>query len=393
MMRKAGHTWFAHKLRIAMERPLESSARCHSVLVCLAVRASKLDFRLAMSSACIVEDQGGETRGFVSWMLKVGSARTVYSHCIWPYVWWFPCQKYRLYTVYIWFWPALAIGCCLLVSATKKRCMFWACIKRQQEPEFEGWALWVQLFPHMHTKHYDSRQKHERSQRHTHIIMLLMFRQPISPHIHPQHKDSRHTLTCTYTHTQTYTQIWRSAVMFKLSCSALKASAWSAKIVDTHSHTQTYTHIHTHTHTWRWAVMFKPSRSALTDSSMVSKPWLCLLRRATSNAAASCALQGFVCIDKLLRHRRTQHLSSNAFLWMPHVLWRCLWNDERLCVTKVVLPWRRSATVLPWLCTVIPLRRSATVLPWMCTVLVWRRSATVLTWRWTVLVWRRSATS
>jgi len=31
----------------------------------------------------------------------VGLARTVYMHCIWPYIWWFPCQKYRIYTVYI----------------------------------------------------------------------------------------------------------------------------------------------------------------------------------------------------------------------------------------------------------------------------------------------------
>jgi len=30
----------------------------------------------------------------------VGLARTVYTHRIWPYVWWFPCQKYCMYTVY-----------------------------------------------------------------------------------------------------------------------------------------------------------------------------------------------------------------------------------------------------------------------------------------------------
>ena len=30
----------------------------------------------------------------------VGLARTVYLHRIWPYVWWFPCQKYRIYTVH-----------------------------------------------------------------------------------------------------------------------------------------------------------------------------------------------------------------------------------------------------------------------------------------------------
>ena len=30
----------------------------------------------------------------------VGLDRTVCLHRIWPYVWWFPCQKYRTYTVY-----------------------------------------------------------------------------------------------------------------------------------------------------------------------------------------------------------------------------------------------------------------------------------------------------
>ena len=45
-----------------------------------------------------------------------GLARTVYIHRIWPYIWWFPWQKYRIYTVYIWFWPTLfmcEVLCCL----------------------------------------------------------------------------------------------------------------------------------------------------------------------------------------------------------------------------------------------------------------------------------------
>ena len=32
-----------------------------------------------------------------------------YIHHIWPYIWWFPCQKYRIHTVYIWFGPTLHI--------------------------------------------------------------------------------------------------------------------------------------------------------------------------------------------------------------------------------------------------------------------------------------------
>jgi len=40
----------------------------------------------------------------------VGLARTVYQHRILPNVWWYPCHKYRIYTVTplnIWFWPTL----------------------------------------------------------------------------------------------------------------------------------------------------------------------------------------------------------------------------------------------------------------------------------------------
>ena len=33
----------------------------------------------------------------------VGLAKTVYFHRILPYNWWYPCQKCRVYTVYIWF--------------------------------------------------------------------------------------------------------------------------------------------------------------------------------------------------------------------------------------------------------------------------------------------------
>jgi len=41
--------------------------------------------------------------------IYVGLARVVYIHRIWPYIWWFPCQKYRIHTVYIWSWPTLYI--------------------------------------------------------------------------------------------------------------------------------------------------------------------------------------------------------------------------------------------------------------------------------------------
>ena len=34
---------------------------------------------------------------------------TVYMHRVWPYIWWLPCQKYRIYTVYERLWPTLCI--------------------------------------------------------------------------------------------------------------------------------------------------------------------------------------------------------------------------------------------------------------------------------------------
>ena len=46
-------------------------------------------------------------KGYIA--IYVGLARTICIHRIWPYTWWFPCQKYRIYTVYIWSWPTLYI--------------------------------------------------------------------------------------------------------------------------------------------------------------------------------------------------------------------------------------------------------------------------------------------
>jgi len=46
-------------------------------------------------------------RAMFAYRRNVGLARTVYIHRIWPYIWWIPCQKYRIYSVYIWFWSTL----------------------------------------------------------------------------------------------------------------------------------------------------------------------------------------------------------------------------------------------------------------------------------------------
>jgi len=57
----------------------------------------------------------------------VGLARTVYTQRIWPYVWWFPCQKYRIYTVYTYTWMVLAIPTDL--SSSGLPCKKWRRIK------------------------------------------------------------------------------------------------------------------------------------------------------------------------------------------------------------------------------------------------------------------------
>ena len=62
----------------------------------------------------------------------VGLARTVYIHRIWPYFWWFSCQKYRIYTVYLWFWLTLYIrslaAACLTDGFVCKPCRTCICV-------------------------------------------------------------------------------------------------------------------------------------------------------------------------------------------------------------------------------------------------------------------------
>jgi hypothetical protein len=39
------------------------------------------------------------------------------------YIWWFPCQKYRIHTVYLWFWPTLHILHVHIEGAMYIRCI------------------------------------------------------------------------------------------------------------------------------------------------------------------------------------------------------------------------------------------------------------------------------
>jgi len=55
----------------------------------------------------------------------LGLARTVYMHRIWPCTWWSPCQKYRIYTVYTWFWPILHMFAWVQGACLPKRNAVW----------------------------------------------------------------------------------------------------------------------------------------------------------------------------------------------------------------------------------------------------------------------------
>jgi hypothetical protein len=78
----------------------------------------------------------------------VGLARTVYIHRIWPYIWWNPCQKYRIHTVYIWFWPTLSIW------STLTTCLWSTCLPQEVLPQSN--------YPHNypHYPHYPHNYPH-----------------------------------------------------------------------------------------------------------------------------------------------------------------------------------------------------------------------------------------
>ena len=48
-----------------------------------------------ITSSNLAGDECGQAMGTRD-LLQLGLARTVYIHRIWPYIWWFPCQKYRI---------------------------------------------------------------------------------------------------------------------------------------------------------------------------------------------------------------------------------------------------------------------------------------------------------
>jgi hypothetical protein len=58
---------------------------------CLVNRPCVVNYPFVVNHPCVANT--GE-----AYWLWLRSARTVYRHRTWPYIWWYPCQKYRIYT-------------------------------------------------------------------------------------------------------------------------------------------------------------------------------------------------------------------------------------------------------------------------------------------------------
>ena len=86
--------------------------------VCFHTRVATFWLMLVCSTMAWLKCGGPAPGSAHVWYL--GLAKTVYMHRIWPYIRWFPCQKYRVYTVYIWFWLTLMVFDPLHLSAPHK---------------------------------------------------------------------------------------------------------------------------------------------------------------------------------------------------------------------------------------------------------------------------------
>jgi hypothetical protein len=163
---------------------------------------------------------------------RVESARTVYTqNRVWPYVWRFPCQKYRTYTVYTY-------ECMVLANSTnvpnKARQITSICTnssavglhtKQNNWPTFSQWitnGLCVSQCTRANGQH--SRRSNW-----------------------PAHK--AHQLACKQgtahiRHINWLAQVWP----LRIVCTLPALLYWNCNRVWTNTHTHTQTHAHTHTH-------------------------------------------------------------------------------------------------------------------------------------------------
>ena len=151
----------------------------------------------------------------MAWYTKhVGWARTIHIHHIRPYICGDFCQKYRIYTIYIWFWPTLLTLPCRISTYI---CTY-APILAFRPHTIHNTPTCV-LIMHL-------RCSLPRTHIHAHIVNQHALKLA--------HKQHTHTRTCTHTHTRT--------------------------------HTCTHTHAHAHTHT-RYSLKHAPVCDALGGSN------------------------------------------------------------------------------------------------------------------------------
>ena len=125
----------------------------------------------------------------------IGLARTVYIHRIWPYIWWFPCQRCHIYTVYIWFWPILRI---YIWSWSTLFIQYKAHVLQSNEE----WVLVTQLHD---ATCKDLRQFYNSTVRSTHSRGTSSIQHVNSRALNSTGARNTHTHTHRHTHTHTHT--------------------------------------------------------------------------------------------------------------------------------------------------------------------------------------------
>jgi len=137
----------------------------------------------APSSTCTACQGLQQCRSAPWHMTRVGQNRKYTPYMtIWPYIWWFLCQKCRLYTVCIWFWPTL--------HTTSKTC-----------------ECCCGVLPC-----HSSRQKRLKHWTITFLIIDVLMCMHAFKHAQQTHMHA-HTHTYTHTHTQTHTPECGPAVL------------------------------------------------------------------------------------------------------------------------------------------------------------------------------------
>ena len=153
----------------------------------------------------------GEITKYIT-MLCVGFAKTVclYIHHMWSYIWWFPCQKYRMYAVYkyiyIWLWPTLSITG-LLHSSCSCHVKLLIRLNCSHMPLLAT----CRLLPwHMHTHTHTHTHVHTHTHKHTQTCICC-----VSTHARINTHTHAHAHTKADTHTQADTRTRKHAHLLR----------------------------------------------------------------------------------------------------------------------------------------------------------------------------------